>query len=189
MGVAELGALLCIIITIGHYFVMWAVYLERRLALVNNLKCLFMYTPCLRCLVRFLYFFPPYLQRKTTSVTTWLLSWTTRPFRNGVSFKKREWACLGRNSFLQELTQVKGVAFLLKINRYIFWGRNSAIFSFCIPAKMRSTHTGKKLLLGTLKGNNKPKVASLHLRVVTIFKDFPLRIDAIFKVQRNKQKK
>ena len=50
MGVAELGALLCIIITIGHYFVMWAVYLERRLALVNNLK--HYYTTCLRCLVR-----------------------------------------------------------------------------------------------------------------------------------------
>ena len=36
MGVAELAVLLCIIITIGHYFVLWAVYLERRLALVRN---------------------------------------------------------------------------------------------------------------------------------------------------------
>ena len=35
MGVVELGALLCVIITIGHYFVLWAVYLERRLALVR----------------------------------------------------------------------------------------------------------------------------------------------------------
>ncbi|KAL4222638.1 DnaJ subfamily C member 1 [Mactra antiquata] len=33
LGLAELFLLLCIIITIGQYFVLWAVYLERRLAL------------------------------------------------------------------------------------------------------------------------------------------------------------
>ena len=38
MGVAELSVLLCIIITIGHYLVLWAVYLEKRLALVSEMS-------------------------------------------------------------------------------------------------------------------------------------------------------
>ncbi|WAQ93480.1 DNJC1-like protein [Mya arenaria] len=33
LGLVELAAVLFLIITVGHYFVMWAIYLERRLAL------------------------------------------------------------------------------------------------------------------------------------------------------------
>ena len=48
LGLLELALVLCLIVTIGQYFVMWAAYLERRLAMVYNilyelLKCIKLY--------------------------------------------------------------------------------------------------------------------------------------------------
>ena len=52
----------------------------------------------------FIYVFQPFLQRGKTFVTPCLLSWTMQSFQKKAFSSRKEFAPMGANSFLEEIT-------------------------------------------------------------------------------------